>query len=85
MNSNVTNVRKNSPSSYQSQIMNEKNLLRVLIAKVKVQREYFQVLPQSHLKRLEDKKNFSNTLSVMVRWNFRHPIKFRILSLFVDL
>ena len=85
MNSNVINVRKNSPSSYQSQIMNAKNLLLVFIVKVKVQREYFQVLAQSHLKRLENKKNFNNTLSVLVGWKFRYPIKFRILSLFVDL
>jgi hypothetical protein len=66
MNSNVINARKNSPSSYQSQIMNAKNLLRVLIAKVKVRREYFQVLPQLHLKRLEDKKNFISPLSLIV-------------------
>lgn len=78
MNSNVINVRKNSPSSYQSQIMNEKNLLHALIAKVKVQREYFQVLPPSHLKRVDDKQNFINTLSVIIGGVFKLPMKFRI-------
>ncbi len=54
MNSNVTNVRKNFPSSYQSLIMNEKNILLVLIVKAKVRREYFQVLLPSHPKRADD-------------------------------
>ena len=78
MNSNVINVRKNSPFSYQSPIMNEKNHLRVPIAKVKVQREYFQVLPPSHLKRVDNKRNFIDPLSVIVGGGFKLPMKFRI-------
>jgi hypothetical protein len=54
MNSNVINVRKNFPSSYQSLNMNEKNILPALIAKVKVQREYFRVLLLSRLKRADN-------------------------------
>ncbi len=61
MNSNVKNVRKNFPFSYQSQIMNEKNLLLVQIAEVKVRREYFQVLPQSHLKKAYDIQKISSS------------------------
>ena len=65
MNLNVINVVKNSHFSYQSQITNAKNLLSALIAKVKVQREYFQDLSQSHLKRVEDWKNTINPLSLI--------------------
>ncbi len=56
MNSNVVNVRKNFHINYQSQIMNEKNLLLVLTAKVKVQREFFQTSLQLHLKRADSNK-----------------------------
>jgi len=59
MNSNVKNVRKNFPFSYQSQLMNEKNLLLVQIAEVKVRREYFQVLLQSHLKKADEMQKLS--------------------------
>lgn len=72
MNSNVINVGKNSPFSYQSQITNAKNLLPVLIVKVKVQREYFQVFQQLHLKRVEDKKNIINPPSLIVGRGFKH-------------
>jgi hypothetical protein len=44
MNSNVTNVIKNFPFSYQSQIIQITNHLIVLNAKVKALREYSRVL-----------------------------------------
>jgi len=56
MNTNVKNVRKNFHFSYQSQIMNEKNLLLVLTAKVKVRGEFFQTSLQLHLRRADCSK-----------------------------
>ena len=66
MNSNVTNVRKNFPSSYQSLIMNERNILLVLIVKVEVRREYFRDLLQSLLKRADDMEYFIKPLLIQV-------------------
>jgi len=46
MNSNVKNVRKDFPSSYQFQIIQERNLLHVPNARVKVQEEFSKDSPQ---------------------------------------